>query len=66
MRYLKKEGYRVVSLQAFIEFMSFKRQLPRKSVVLSFDDGYRSFNQRLRARGAQVRRLACWRRSRRS
>ena len=43
MRYLKREGYRVVSLKEFVEFMSFKRQLPRKSVVLTFDDGYRSF-----------------------
>jgi peptidoglycan/xylan/chitin deacetylase (PgdA/CDA1 family) len=45
MRYLKKEGYRVVSLKEFVEFMSFKRQLPRKSVVLTFDDGYRSFRE---------------------
>src|SRR4029450_11342755 len=43
MRYLKKEGYRVISLKEFDEFMNFKRQLPRKSVVLTFDDGYRSF-----------------------
>ncbi len=45
MRYLKKEGYRVISLAEFVEFMSFKRQLPRKSVVLTFDDGYRSFRE---------------------
>ena len=45
MRYLKREGYRVVSLREFVEFMSFKRQLPRKSVVLTFDDGYRSFKE---------------------
>jgi peptidoglycan/xylan/chitin deacetylase (PgdA/CDA1 family) len=45
MRYLKKEGYRVVSLKEFVEFMSFKRQLPRKSLVLTFDDGYRSFRE---------------------
>jgi len=43
MRYLKKEGYHVISLKEFVEFMSFKRQLPRKSVVLTFDDGYRAF-----------------------
>jgi peptidoglycan/xylan/chitin deacetylase (PgdA/CDA1 family) len=43
MRYLKREGYHVVSLREFVEFMAFKRQLPRKSVVLTFDDGYRSF-----------------------
>jgi peptidoglycan/xylan/chitin deacetylase (PgdA/CDA1 family) len=43
MRYLKKEGYHVISLREFVEFMNFRHQLPRKSVVLTFDDGYRSF-----------------------
>jgi peptidoglycan/xylan/chitin deacetylase (PgdA/CDA1 family) len=45
MRYLHTEGYRVVSLQAFVEFNDLRRQLPRRSVVLTFDDGYRSFLQ---------------------
>ena len=45
MRYLKSQGYRVVSLKEFLEFASLKRQLPRKSVVLSFDDGYKAFSQ---------------------
>ncbi len=45
MRYLKREGYHVVSLKEFVEFMSFKRQLPRKSIVLTFDDGYRAFKE---------------------
>jgi peptidoglycan/xylan/chitin deacetylase (PgdA/CDA1 family) len=43
MRYLKARGYRVVSLAEFVEFMRGRRQLPRRSVVLSFDDGYRAF-----------------------
>ena len=43
MRYLKAQGYRVVSLAEFVEFMRGRRQLPRRSVVLSFDDGYRAF-----------------------
>ncbi len=43
MRYLKREGYRVVSLAEFVEWLRLKRQLPRKSVVLTFDDGYHSF-----------------------
>ena len=43
MRYLKTEGYRVISLGEFIEWMQGKRQLPRRSVVLTFDDGYRAF-----------------------
>jgi peptidoglycan/xylan/chitin deacetylase (PgdA/CDA1 family) len=45
MRYLKSQGYRVVALKDFVEFISLKKQLPRKSVVVSFDDGYRSFLQ---------------------
>jgi peptidoglycan/xylan/chitin deacetylase (PgdA/CDA1 family) len=45
MRYLKKQGYRVVNLKEFLEFVSLKRQLPRRSVLLTFDDGYRSFSQ---------------------
>jgi peptidoglycan/xylan/chitin deacetylase (PgdA/CDA1 family) len=45
MRYLQAEGYRVVSLRQFLEATSTRRQLPQKSVVLTFDDGYRSFRQ---------------------
>ena len=45
MRYLKAQGYRVINLRQFIEFVSHKRQLPRRSVLLTFDDGYRSFQQ---------------------
>src|SRR4029077_16691020 len=45
MRYLKSQGYRVVSLKEFLEFVSLKKQLPGKSLVLTFDDGYRSFSQ---------------------
>jgi peptidoglycan/xylan/chitin deacetylase (PgdA/CDA1 family) len=45
MRYLKNQGYRVINLKEFVEFVSLKRQLPRRSVLLTFDDGYRSFSQ---------------------
>jgi len=45
MRYLKSEGYRVITLAQFLEWTRLKRQLPRKSVVLTFDDGYRAFRQ---------------------
>jgi peptidoglycan/xylan/chitin deacetylase (PgdA/CDA1 family) len=34
-----------VNLRQFVEFVSLKRQLPQKSVLLTFDDGYRSFLQ---------------------
>jgi peptidoglycan/xylan/chitin deacetylase (PgdA/CDA1 family) len=43
MQYLKTNGYRVVSLGDFVEFTRLGRQLPQKAVVLTFDDGYRSF-----------------------
>jgi peptidoglycan/xylan/chitin deacetylase (PgdA/CDA1 family) len=45
MRYLKAQGYRVVNLREFRQFIEGKRQLPRKAVVLTFDDGYRSFRE---------------------
>ena len=43
MKYLKANGYRVVSVAEFVEWLQLRRQLPKKTVVLTFDDGYRSF-----------------------
>jgi peptidoglycan/xylan/chitin deacetylase (PgdA/CDA1 family) len=43
MKYLKANGYHVVSVADFVEWLHLRRQLPRKTVVLTFDDGYRSF-----------------------
>ena len=43
MRYLKTNGYRVITLKEYVEFVSLQRQLPKKSVLITFDDGYRSF-----------------------
>lgn len=40
--FLKRNGYTVVSLSDFSAFLQGKRQLPRKSVVITIDDGYRS------------------------
>jgi len=45
MRYLKAQGYRVISLSDFIEWMQLKRQIPKRAVVLTFDDGYRAFRE---------------------
>jgi peptidoglycan/xylan/chitin deacetylase (PgdA/CDA1 family) len=43
MRYLKDNGYRVISLVQFVEWTQRRRQIPKKAVVLTFDDGYRAF-----------------------
>ena len=43
MRYLKANGFRVVSVAEFVDWLHLRRQLPKKTVVLTFDDGYRSF-----------------------
>ena len=43
MRYLKTHHYRVITLDELHEFLQLRRQLPRRAVVLTFDDGYRSF-----------------------
>ena len=45
MRYLKAEGFSVITLREFIEYTQLRRQLPPKSVVIGFDDGYKSFRQ---------------------
>jgi peptidoglycan/xylan/chitin deacetylase (PgdA/CDA1 family) len=45
MRYLKTHGFRVVSVAEFVEWLHLRRQLPKKTVVLTFDDGYRSFRE---------------------
>ena len=45
MLYLKAHGYRVISLNDLVEYTALGRQLPRRSVVLTFDDGYKSFLQ---------------------
>lgn len=42
MEYLKRNGYRVVTLQDAAAFLRGERSLPRKSVVLTIDDGYQS------------------------
>jgi peptidoglycan/xylan/chitin deacetylase (PgdA/CDA1 family) len=45
MRQLRDEGFQTVSLAEFLAFTAGRRQLPRKSVLLTFDDGYKSFVQ---------------------
>jgi peptidoglycan/xylan/chitin deacetylase (PgdA/CDA1 family) len=42
MDYLAKNGYQVISLARLAQFLEGKEPLPRKSVVITIDDGYRS------------------------
>jgi peptidoglycan/xylan/chitin deacetylase (PgdA/CDA1 family) len=45
MRFLKKFGYHVISLQQALVGLFQGISLPRKSVVLTFDDGYQNFRE---------------------
>jgi peptidoglycan/xylan/chitin deacetylase (PgdA/CDA1 family) len=45
MQVLKSEGYHAIRLEDFIGYLQDRRQLPKKSVLLTFDDGYKSFLQ---------------------
>jgi peptidoglycan/xylan/chitin deacetylase (PgdA/CDA1 family) len=42
LRYLKENGYRVIPLSEFQEFVTYSRSIPPKSVVITLDDGYQS------------------------
>lgn len=42
MMYLKENGYHVVSLDQLLDFIDYKASLPKKSVVITFDDAWRS------------------------
>ena len=45
IRQLHEEGFQAITLADFMAFAAGRRQLPRKSVLLTFDDGYKSFVQ---------------------
>jgi peptidoglycan/xylan/chitin deacetylase (PgdA/CDA1 family) len=42
MKFLKQNGYHVVSMDQLLDFIDYKEQLPEKSIVLTFDDAWRS------------------------
>jgi len=42
MRYLKENGYRVITPEELLDFLEYRHGLPKKSVLLTMDDGYRS------------------------
>jgi peptidoglycan/xylan/chitin deacetylase (PgdA/CDA1 family) len=45
MEYLAKNGYRVISLSQLAGFLEGKEPLPRKTVAITIDDGYRGTYQ---------------------
>nr|WP_156283526.1 polysaccharide deacetylase family protein [Paenibacillus sp. NEAU-GSW1] len=45
MKLLKERGYNVISVEQFADFMLNKGTVPENAVVITFDDGYESFNQ---------------------
>ncbi|MBW2437592.1 MAG: polysaccharide deacetylase family protein [Desulfobacterales bacterium] len=42
MRYLKDNGYHVITAEELLAFLEYRQRLPRKSVLITMDDGYRS------------------------
>jgi peptidoglycan/xylan/chitin deacetylase (PgdA/CDA1 family) len=42
MKFLKDNGYHVITLNQLFDFLDFKIQIPKKSVVIAIDDGWRS------------------------
>jgi len=42
MRYLKENGFHVISPEELLAFLEYKQGLPKKSVLITMDDGYRS------------------------
>jgi peptidoglycan/xylan/chitin deacetylase (PgdA/CDA1 family) len=42
MRYLKENGYHVVTAEELLAFLEYRQGLPQKSVLITMDDGYRS------------------------
>lgn len=42
MRFLKDEGYSVITLDQLLDFIEFKGDLPSKAIVITIDDGWRS------------------------
>jgi peptidoglycan/xylan/chitin deacetylase (PgdA/CDA1 family) len=42
MRFLKENGYHVITPDNLMDFLYYRRGLPKKSVMITVDDGYRS------------------------
>lgn len=42
MQYLKDNGYHVIAAEQLLAFLEYRQGLPKKSVLITMDDGYRS------------------------
>ncbi len=42
MKYLKENGYHVITAEELLAFLEYRQGLPQKSVLITLDDGYRS------------------------
>lgn len=42
MRYLKNNGYRVITMRELLGFMQYRHAIPKRSILITIDDGYRS------------------------
>jgi peptidoglycan/xylan/chitin deacetylase (PgdA/CDA1 family) len=42
MRYLKTNGYRAITPKQFLSFLEYRDAIPKKAVMITIDDGYRS------------------------
>lgn len=42
MRYLKDNGYRAITAEQLLAFLEYRQRVPKKSVLITMDDGYRS------------------------
>lgn len=42
MRYLKENGYHAITPEDLMAFLEYRQPLPKKSVLITIDDGYRS------------------------
>ena len=43
MKFLKDNGYQTITLDELFDFIEFKSPIPRKSVIITVDDGWRPF-----------------------
>jgi peptidoglycan/xylan/chitin deacetylase (PgdA/CDA1 family) len=43
MKYLKENGYRAITIDQLFNFLELKGQIPEKSILITIDDGFRSF-----------------------